>query len=677
LGWVQNLEHAFDNIIVADASSKICFCNAAAAETLGSTSEKIVGKFLSDFFSEISKKANDSLEALAFHSSLEPIPVSIRSVPVEKNGQLIFFKNVASHDNPENLVDLLARASEELGSSLDENTTSKQLVNLLVPKVCDLAILLNLKNKLVIPEIKMKNAPEAERLEKSLNRLESQVLLKTPDIQKSILSGETAYYSPDSLTWLPKLPYTEIVGFPLKEGNEITHFLFIAVERPKKFHRIDIVIVEEIIRRAIKSLENAGLYQTAIQSKRLLTESKKSAEQASLAKTLFLASMSHEIRTPISAILGFSDLLLAQKSVDDEQRYWAQRIRKNGDHLLRLIDDILNISKVESGKLEVEKQIVSIRDILHQLKSSQESKALEKGIKLTFAFKTSLPDLVESDATRLFQILTNLVGNAIKFTRVGWVNLDLRFEPNGNFLIVLVSDSGLGLTSEQKARLFSIFSQADVSHTRRFGGSGLGLVVSKQLARVLGGDLELLESEPGRGSKFQLILPLALLPRTEYFTNLDEVIHAESIEAEGNYLSLEGHNILVVDDSADNRFLVTRMLTKAGAQVVTAGNGIDGIEKASKYNFSAILMDIQMPGLDGIQTTAELRKRGYTQPIIALTACALVEERQRCIEAGCDSHLAKPITRDVLVAKIKDVCRTFHQEKRRLLDPKATTEIRP
>jgi len=374
-------------------------------------------------------------------------------------------------------------------------------------------------------------------------------------------------------------------------------------------------------------------------------------------KSEFVANMSHEIRTPMSAILGYSDLLLDPDLGASERVNYVQTIRRNGQHLLALINDILDLSKVEAGKMTVERVATSPSQVLTDVASLMRVRAVEKNITFGVRYVGPIPRTIASDPTRLKQIVTNFVGNAIKFTERGEVRVTARceaLETSDPKLCIEVSDTGVGMTREQIDKLFVAFVQGDPSTTRRYGGTGLGLVISRRLAQLLGGDIAV-ESEAGRGAIFRVTVPTGSLAGVEMIDGLTEAGLPEHgnarVQADAS-ASLAGRRVLLAEDGIDNQILVSTYLRKAGATVKVVGDGRAAVQEARANEYDVVLMDMQMPELDGYGATSKLRQTGYARPILALTAHAMTGDRARCLKAGCDDYLTKPVERSKLVAVV-------------------------
>jgi signal transduction histidine kinase/DNA-binding NarL/FixJ family response regulator len=398
-----------------------------------------------------------------------------------------------------------------------------------------------------------------------------------------------------------------------------------------------------------------------------LSAAKDRAEESNRAKSNFLANMSHEIRTPMTAILGYADLMLSPEQTMSDRINALQVVRRNARHLMDLINDILDISKIEADKMTVEKIPCDIAQTAVEVASMLRPRALAKQLPLQVDFVGPIPATIQSDPMRMKQVLMNLMGNAVKFTETGQVSMKVSFEkgPERNRAIFEITDTGIGMTPAQVGRLFQPFVQADESMTRKYGGTGLGLVISKRLANYLGGDIAI-ESTPGRGSTFRFWVDAGELAESVSMREgLTESMLAMPVDGRLNEeISIRGR-ILLAEDGIDNQQLLMMHLSMAGAEVVLAENGRIAVERARVEQFDLILMDMQMPQLDGYGATSELRRLGFTLPIIALTAHAMSGDRAKCIAAGCTDFLTKPIDRELLLRTIASYLQKTRGESER------------
>ncbi len=381
-----------------------------------------------------------------------------------------------------------------------------------------------------------------------------------------------------------------------------------------------------------------------------LLEAREQAVASNRSKSEFLANMSHELRTPLTSILGFAGLAM------EEPEFAASHlatVRRNGEHLLAVINDLLDLSKVEAGKLQLDLVPTDVRRLIQEMSSQYTQRASEKGLMLRTAIASDVPSLVTSDPTRLRQILHNLLGNAMKFTDRGEVSLTVGVEPEPDrhglrSLAITVRDTGVGMTPDQLGRAFLPFEQADASTSRRYGGTGLGLAITWRLVEMLGGTIKA-TSEPGKGSEFVVRTPV--IEAAQLAEEPDTPAADAPVCPPASASSpLERARVLVVDDGVDNRRLLDLYLTRAGAEVEQAASGYEAIESAGLTAFDLILMDLQMPGMDGLEATKRLRELGVRAPIVAMTAHAMPGYRERCLAAGCDALLTKPVQREAFVS---------------------------
>ena len=408
----------------------------------------------------------------------------------------------------------------------------------------------------------------------------------------------------------------------------------------------DYAMVIEATNMQLNDLER--LVNTLQEKERAERELRRAAEEASRTKTNFLANISHEIRTPMTAILGYAELL-RDPSIDPAERAdYVETVRRNGDHLLAIINDILDLSKIEAGRFDIDLGDVVVPDVVRDVVRLLNVRAVSQGVTLTHVIEGDAPRIpIRSDPVRIRQVLLNIVGNAVKFTEQGGVRVVVSAVPRGGRMetVVAVHDTGCGIPPEILPSLFEPFCQSDNSYTRRHGGTGLGLAISKRLATLLGGRIEV-ASEPGRGSIFTFTFESDIAGAAP--PHPSEVVATSQRAAQG---VLGGKHILLVEDSIDSQRILSALMSLAGARVDVASDGLSAVGRFDgTYCPDLVIMDMQMPGIDGIEATARIRARGFSGRIVALTAAALSHDRERALKAGCEGFFLKPISRADLLA---------------------------
>ncbi len=410
-----------------------------------------------------------------------------------------------------------------------------------------------------------------------------------------------------------------------------------------------------------------------VKAQEALKISEAQADAANHAKSGFLANMSHEIRTPMTAILGFAENLLDADQSESESLNCIYTIRHNGEYLLGIINDILDHSKIEAGKMVTEQIACKPCQIIADVASLVRARADAKGLAFNIDYIGAIPETIVSDPTRMRQILINLIGNAIKFTEEGAVRLIVRVvgaaedDPGGSpkepYMQFDVLDTGMGMTDEQAAVLFQPFTQADTTTTRKFGGTGLGLTISKRFAELLGGEIRVVDSEVGVGTRFRATVATGPLEGVTMLQDpMSSTVGAVIDKSDGLTpilpTELYGIRILLAEDNPTNQVLLVGILKKAGAEIIVVKDGKLALDAALAArddgdSFDVVLMDMQMPVMDGYEATGRLRQKGYTGAIIALTAHAMASDREKCIKAGCDDYATKPINRTKLIGTIR------------------------
>lgn len=428
---------------------------------------------------------------------------------------------------------------------------------------------------------------------------------------------------------------------------------------------LEVNVSLSIVKNQVGEIEGAiGIASDITEKKRFqqeLMKAKVVAEDANNAKSLFLANMSHEVRTPMNTIMGMIDLTL-DTPLSVEQKDNLLTVKNAADILLTLLNDILDLSRVEAGKIQLEKIELNVRDILQSICKTMSVLAKNKGLQLVWKVEEDVPDLITGDPTRIRQVVVNLINNAIKFTFKGTIGVNVKLKSRKNddcVLIFAVKDEGVGIPKDKQGTIFEVFTQADASTTRRFGGTGLGLAISRKLVEMLGGRIWV-ESEEFKGSTFCFQLPFKIVRKED----IPQALKEESIEDQllaqlprAPRRDLTQLSILLAEDNIVNQKMTVRMLEKRGWKVTAADNGQQVLDYLNKGTFDLILMDAQMPVLDGFETTKVIRenekKAGLHIPIVALTARAMAADREKCLESGMDGYVAKPIDRQKLYEAIE------------------------
>ena len=371
-----------------------------------------------------------------------------------------------------------------------------------------------------------------------------------------------------------------------------------------------------------------------------LEDAVEQAEAANLSKTLFIANMSHEIRTPLTSIIGFSRNLLKKTISADKKDNALEAIIRNGEHLTSIVNDILDISKIEAGKLEIDHREFALVEVVHEVELLFKQRVENEGLIFTINNQFPLPEKIVSDSLRIKQVLINLCSNALKFTKEGGVTVNISFDDEKKQLTFAVKDTGIGLTKSQIGEVFSNFAQADTSTTREYGGTGLGLSISAKLVEMLGGKIWV-ESDLGRGSEFSFTVPVGEIESLVLVNEMPETDF--NISFDDSYQVKVTGKILLVDDVVDNLLLISSLLEDMGAEVDVAENGELALEKTMNETYDLILLDLQMPVMDGLEALKKMRENKYTSPVVILTANVIQNEESESNKMGCQGFLSKPI----------------------------------
>jgi PAS domain S-box-containing protein len=684
------LESSLDCIITMDHEGKIVDFNPAAVRTLGYAAGDVIGRPLAEVliperFRQPHREGlmnflatgtgtvigqRLELSALRADGTEIPVEVAISAVTTEDGSPFFtgFLRDISERKlekrrqlRSQKIEYFLGKAGAELTASLDPEEVCARVTRLCVPGLADWAILDLLNEDGTASRVDVAFAesekPRGES-ENALRALGQRIKDHPPraDVPAdppaaALFDSESVFapdFSEDDLVRAAQNPEHEqllrelkpnsFISVPLMaRGATFGALTLIRANSARRYVPDDVKVVEELVHRAAIAIDNARLYRQA--------------EQANRAKSDFLALMSHEIRTPMTAVLGYADILAARIK-DPVCGEKISIIKRNGQFLLEIINDILDLSKIEAGRIELVHERMEVAELVGDVLSLMQLRATDKGLHLRLEYATEVPEYVVTDPVRLRQILINLIGNAIKFTEFGTVRLVVRFNARRWRLAFDVVDTGIGIPAELQQALFEPFNQGDTSHSRKYGGTGLGLTISRRLAQMLGGTIRV-ESVPGQGSTFTVDVDAG--PASDDRPLIRPCIDAEdSFEHESPPRRLDCR-VLVVDDREDIRLLAEHFVSDAGGRVVTTCDGweaIGAVQAAQNEGdpYGIVLMDMQMPNLDGRETTRRLRRSGYRQPIIAITADAMQGDREKALIAGCDGYLSKPIDRNELIS---------------------------
>jgi signal transduction histidine kinase len=592
-------------------------------------------RVITDFDDDIITKIADNFNRFADKAQLNTINEAHNQEQTVNNfievissfANLDFKQKLPISDNG-TIMDAIATGINVLGDELEHSTASKQELENERNRLNEAQSIAKVGSwELLIPSLQLSLSNEAYR-----------ICELTPQSADTLLEAFRERFHPEDL-----VKFDLLIKNTLEENEPFV--MEYRIDCPHSGIKYILGICEVVKNAEGKASRWKGTMQDITERKlfeETLRQAKENAEEANLAKSTFLANMSHEIRTPLNGILGITEVMLCETAQESHQNY-LEIIRSSGKNLSQLINDILDFSKIESGKLVLENIVFNFKEVIDTTIAPYKFLAEQKGLSFVCFIDNSIPKELIGDPMRLSQVVTNLVGNAIKFTEEGSISISLSLSENKEEEVVIrgeVRDTGVGILKEKEKLIFESFTQADETVTRKFGGTGLGLSIVKSLLLLMKGDIASVSpAEVGlnKGSIFAFTLALKVpkkMPVQEQTNSVDK----ESITF-GRPL-----HILIVDDNQVNLLVAKKMVSRFGAEVSTAESGIGAINLVKANNYDMVLMDIQMPELNGYETTVELRKLGYTKPVIALSANAYSDDIQKSFESGMNDHMQKPYT---------------------------------